>query len=1002
MYIISLILVALILLPSFAVGKPPEDKDKDKDNGKPPKTKDEDEDNGKPPKTKDEDEDNGKPPKTEDEDKDNGKPPKTKDEVKFATITSSSGSHGNVSPSGSVKVKIGDDQRFKISANGGYRIEEVVVDGETVFSCDSEGKEHVRKWEYWFENVEETHDISAKFDRDVFTIKALARGPGRIIPSGAVKLSYGGNQDFTIRATQGFCIDDVQISPSDDSNTLNMGEAEGASIYTFSFNGVTSDYTMIVTFARLKEPEPDPETDPVPLTIESEAGDGGSIDPSGEVEMEYGSDQTFTMTPDDPCYGIAVVEVDGVPVDVGIDEGNGEGTYTFSNVTSDHTIKATFEEITYTITATADEGGIIVPSGEVEVACGSEQVFIITPEPCHRISEVLVDDVPVDVYIDEETGEDTYTFTGVASDHTIHATFEEITEPYTIAVTSGTGGNIVPSGEVQVECGGSQTFTMTPDLCNGIAKVLVDGMEVDVYINDETGEGTYTFTNVTSDHTIDATFEEITYTIAASAGEGGVIDPSGEVEVACGSEQVFTITPDPCHRIAEFEVDDTTLVDVVVDEETGESTYAFTGVASDHTISVAFEEITEPYTITATAGEFGSIVPSGEVEVACGSEQTFTITPNESCYGIAEVQVDGEEVDVEIDEDTGARTYTFTDVSSDHTIHATFEEITEPYIITATSDEFGSIVPSGEVEVACGSEQTFTITPYAPCYGIAEVKVDSEEVDVDIDEETGIGTYTFTSVASDHTIQATFEKITYTITATAGEHGSIVPSGEVQVECGGSHLFKIKPDEGYTRGSVLVDGSPVKTKGNKYEFTDVTSDHTIEVTFVNDPDEDDLIGDVNNDGKVGSDDAIFILLIVTGQIEPTEQQKLAADVNSDGVIDVNDALFVLSIVAGLAAPDANIDSALLQNFPNPFNPETWIPFRLSEGSEVTIEIYDVTGHLLRRLLLGHKSAGFYTSQERAAYWDGCNEDGERVASGVYFYAIRAGNFTDMKKMIISQ
>ena len=918
MYIISLILVALILLPSFAVGKPPEDKDKDKDNGKPPKTKDEDEDNGKPPKTKDEDEDNGKPPKTEDEDKDNGKPPKTKDEVKFATITSSSGSHGNVSPSGSVKVKIGDDQRFKISANGGYRIEEVVVDGETVFSCDSEGKEHVRKWEYWFENVEETHDISAKFDRDVFTIKALARGPGRIIPSGAVKLSYGGNQDFTIRATQGFCIDDVQISPSDDSNTLNMGEAEGASIYTFSFNGVTSDYTMIVTFARLKEPEPDPETDPVPLTIESEAGDGGSIDPSGEVEMEYGSDQTFTMTPDDPCYGIAVVEVDGVPVDVGIDEGNGEGTYTFSNVTSDHTIKATFEEITYTITATADEGGIIVPSGEVEVACGSEQVFIITPEPCHRISEVLVDDVPVDVYIDEETGEDTYTFTGVASDHTIHATFEEITEPYTIAVTSGTGGNIVPSGEVQVECGGSQTFTMTPDLCNGIAKVLVDGMEVDVYINDETGEGTYTFTNVTSDHTIDATFEEITYTIAASAGEGGVIDPSGEVEVACGSEQVFTITPDPCHRIAEFEVDDTTLVDVVVDEETGESTYAFTGVASDHTISVAFEEITEPYTITATAGEFGSIVPSGEVEVACGSEQTFTITP------------------------------------------------------------------------------------YAPCYGIAEVKVDSEEVDVDIDEETGIGTYTFTSVASDHTIQATFEKITYTITATAGEHGSIVPSGEVQVECGGSHLFKIKPDEGYTRGSVLVDGSPVKTKGNKYEFTDVTSDHTIEVTFVNDPDEDDLIGDVNNDGKVGSDDAIFILLIVTGQIEPTEQQKLAADVNSDGVIDVNDALFVLSIVAGLAAPDANIDSALLQNFPNPFNPETWIPFRLSEGSEVTIEIYDVTGHLLRRLPLGHKSAGFYTNQERAAYWDGCNEDGERVASGVYFYAIRAANFTDTKKMIIAQ
>lgn len=95
-------------------------------------------------------------------------------------------------------------------------------------------------------------------------------------------------------------------------------------------------------------------------------------------------------------------------------------------------------------------------------------------------------------------------------------------------------------------------------------------------------------------------------------------------------------------------------------------------------------------------------------------------------------------------------------------------------------------------------------------------------------------------------------------------------------------------------------------------------------------------------------------------------------------------------------------SALLQNFPNPFNPETWIPYQLREDSEVTIRIYDATGGLVRGLELGHKSAGLYVSRDRAAYWDGRNETGEAVASGVYFYAIQAGEFAATRKMIVAR
>ena len=91
---------------------------------------------------------------------------------------------------------------------------------------------------------------------------------------------------------------------------------------------------------------------------------------------------------------------------------------------------------------------------------------------------------------------------------------------------------------------------------------------------------------------------------------------------------------------------------------------------------------------------------------------------------------------------------------------------------------------------------------------------------------------------------------------------------------------------------------------------------------------------------------------------------------------------------------------LLQNFPNPFNPETWIPYQLSEDSLVSLSIYDTTGRLIRTLPLGYQSAGFYNSRERAAYWDGRNETGESVASGIYFYQLTTPSFHQTRRLVI--
>ncbi|MDP7279888.1 MAG: T9SS type A sorting domain-containing protein [Candidatus Poribacteria bacterium] len=91
---------------------------------------------------------------------------------------------------------------------------------------------------------------------------------------------------------------------------------------------------------------------------------------------------------------------------------------------------------------------------------------------------------------------------------------------------------------------------------------------------------------------------------------------------------------------------------------------------------------------------------------------------------------------------------------------------------------------------------------------------------------------------------------------------------------------------------------------------------------------------------------------------------------------------------------------MLANYPNPFNPETWIPFELSQDAAVTITIYDVQGKQIRQLPLGQVAAERYVTADQAAYWDGKGQTGEAIASGTYFYQLRAGDYTETRKMVI--
>jgi len=125
------------------------------------------------------------------------------------------------------------------------------------------------------------------------------------------------------------------------------------------------------------------------------------------------------------------------------------------------------------------------------------------------------------------------------------------------------------------------------------------------------------------------------------------------------------------------------------------------------------------------------------------------------------------------------------------------------------------------------------------------------------------------------------------------------------------------------------------------------------------------------------------------------QNALRADFTEIVRFELEEGAAAAPVIATL--PD---QTSLLANYPNPFNPETWIPYQLATGSDVQITIYDVKGMLVRTLALGHQAAGYYTGRSRAAYWDGRNGFGERVASGVYFYQLQADTVSFQRKMVI--
>ena len=627
-----------------------------------------------------------------------------------------------------------------------------------------------------------------------YPITASANPPtmGTISPSGTTTYDLGNTPAFTCTPNSGYYIVSVVV----DGVTVWTGTNGVTAPYTYTFPPINKAHTIVVNYA-----------------VNCYSMNPGNVIPAGvTVTMSpancvpHGSPVTFTFTTN--CKDITSATVGGTPVTL--------PTYTIANVTGPLPL-IVVNAVTpqYAITATgSNDMGSITPSGTTMVTCGDNITYNLIPvkKPVgHRVSALYIDDVSVPVPVSNS-----YTFTNVKGPHTIHVEFEEWPQ-YIIQfgpdISQHAGGVVYPTLEdeerfyVLVDSGFvSYPFTIKADDGYEIDKVYVDGF---IYAP-AAQTGTYEFKNINSNHTIYATFKPIMFTINATTTAGGTINPTGVVQVPKYSDPTFTIVANVGYH----------LVDVLVDgiSKGAINTYTFDPITENHTIHAIFAINT--YKIIATHGDNGTISPADTVEVDYGTNKTFNFTPATG-YKVAQVLVDGLEVAAV------NNSYTFYNISGDHTIKVTFTKQT--FTITSISGPNGTIYPLGVKYVDYWDHSEIYAFEPAAGYHIKQVLVDGKNDPLAVFNKE----HRFMNVTENHTIHVFFAKNEFTITATATQGGSISPSGMVTVPNGADKQFFFSPAAGYHLVRVLVDGieDDEAVSTGTYIFPDVSEDHTISAQF---------------------------------------------------------------------------------------------------------------------------------------------------------------------------
>ena len=437
---------------------------------------------------------------------------------------------------------------------------------------------------------------------------------GSITPSGNIFVSNGSGQQFLITNNPGYALDKIWV------NNTKVDSINSYTFYNVSGDSAIEVYFKIDTFL-----------------ITSNYNNGGAINPAGTNKITYFDSLVYTITPNIGYY------LDSLFIDNNLITNVSQ--YTFKNVLKNTSIRALFKQKTFTIKASSNEGGTISSTGIDTVLYGSNISYQITAKDGYYLDSLIVDEKSV-----EKSNQ--YYFLNVLANHTIKVVFKK--NKYTISAIALANGKISPAGDTLLFYNDSITYTILPNIGYNIESVLLDGSPININNN------TITLQNIRAGHTIQVSFIIKKFTINITKGLNGQTSPvASSIQINYGADTNILIIPDNGYSI------DTLIIDGVITPE--KYVIGFTRVDMNHTIYVTFKNvpIVKTYTILASSNNGGVISPAGTSVVNSGNNISYTITPNNG-YLLDSLIVDNIKV-------TNATTYTFSNVTTNHTIKAVFK-----------------------------------------------------------------------------------------------------------------------------------------------------------------------------------------------------------------------------------------------------------------------------------------------------------------------------------------
>ena len=667
------------------------------------------------------------------------------------TITASSGTNGTIIPVGDTTVNFGTRPIYNITPNFGYELDSLFINNLPV----------TKTLTYIFDSIKSNQSIRVVFRTIKYRISASSDTNGKILPIGDSLVIFGSRPTYYFIPKVGYEIDSLIV------NDIRL-----ANIDSFMFDSVKSNQTIRVTF-KIKR-----------YTVRAISFGNGSVTPSNDSVVNYGDTIRYTFT---PAYGY---ELDSFVV-IG-DQQKDTNIYVDTNIFKLDSIKENkviqiwFKLRRYMITAISGANGTIIPVGDTIVNFGTRPIYNITPNFGYELDSLFINNELVPSTL-------TYIFDSIKSNQTIRVVFRTI--KYRITASSDTNGKILPTGNSLVIFGSRPTYYFTPKVGYELDSLIVNGFK---YSNVDS----FSFDSVTSNQTIRVTFKIKRYTVRAISFGNGSVTPSNDSVVNYGDTIRYIFTPAYGYELDSFVENGVKQKDTLV--------YKLDSIKENKIIQVWFK--LRKYTITASSGANGTIIPIGDMIVNFGSRPIYNIIPNFG-YELDSLFINNVKT-------ANTLNYVFDSIKSNQSIRVVFRTI--KYRISASSDTNGKIQPADDSLVIFGSRPIYYFTP--------KIGYELDSLIVNGIRLTNVDSFKFDSVKSNQTIRVTFKIKRYTVRAISYGNGTITPSNDSVVNYGDTIRYIFTPAYGYELDSFVVNGVK-QTETLVYKLDSVKENKVIQVWF---------------------------------------------------------------------------------------------------------------------------------------------------------------------------